>query len=651
MVHAKSKKSVGLGNTLMNDRFGKGKGSDRKKTTGVVRVNHDTGEEYITNDRQEASWVKMRSVTEQGALDEFLATAELAGTDFTAEKMNSVKIIHTDQRNPYLLSAAEEGAVLGKQRENKAKLTVPRRPHWDSNTTPEELDRLERESFLNWRRGLAEVQETQDLLMTPFERNLEVWRQLWRVIERSDVVVQIVDARNPLLFRSEDLEIYVKDVDPKKENLLLINKADMMTYRQRKTWASYLKGAGIPYKFFSAHLAKEQIEAEELAAEGGDGSTASPGRRPSAEIAEEAGSSSEEESSDEESEEGDDDEDVDTQILTCEELEKILLRYMPKDAGPDRKLQVGLVGYPNVGKSSTINALIGATKVSVSATPGKTKHFQTIHLSDKVILCDCPGLVFPNFANTKAELVCNGVLPIDQLREYTGPTSLVARRIPQPFLEAIYGIKIRTRPLEEGGTGIPTADELLYAYARHRGFMTAGVGQPDQSRAARYVLKDYVNGKLLYCEPPPGDIDGKDFNSELYDVSHLPENRQEAFAARMESLALEAAADDDVSLPDFVALPQGPKSTKLDKAFFKAPARNAGHLSRPFNHKYSEQGQQTIGTGKPLSQRKMRMLIAAEQGVDPKDVVMGTGKKHFKGGKKPRGKLRTGNNNKQEDDD
>jgi len=49
----------------------------------------------------------MRSVTEQGALDEFLSTAELAGTDFTAEKLNNVKIIHKDQINPYLLSAAE----------------------------------------------------------------------------------------------------------------------------------------------------------------------------------------------------------------------------------------------------------------------------------------------------------------------------------------------------------------------------------------------------------------------------------------------------------------------------------------------------------------------------------------------------------------
>jgi len=48
--------------------------------------------------------------------------------------------------------------------------------------------------------------------ITPFEKNLEVWRQLWRVIERSQVIVQIIDARDPLLFRSKDLETYVKQV-------------------------------------------------------------------------------------------------------------------------------------------------------------------------------------------------------------------------------------------------------------------------------------------------------------------------------------------------------------------------------------------------------------------------------------------------------
>ncbi|KAI0875527.1 hypothetical protein GGS24DRAFT_288666 [Hypoxylon argillaceum] len=636
MVLAKSKGSVGLGNTLMNDRFGKGKGADRKKGSGVTRINHATGEEYITNDKKEAAWVKMRSVTEQGALDEFLATAELAGTDFTAEKMNNVKIIHTDQRNPYLLTATEERNVVGKQNEHRGRLTVPRRPKWDASTTPEELDQRERESFLLWRRGLAELQEYNDLLMTPFERNLEVWRQLWRVIERSDLIVQIVDARNPLMFRSEDLENYVKDVDPAKKNLLLVNKADMMTTTQRRAWSKYFKEKRVSYRFFSASLAKQLNEARELEPEEplhGESSNPKTIRKPQVEDRED---SSEEDASEEETEEEENlITDDDTRILTVEELEDIFLQQAYDLDDPEKRVQIGLVGYPNVGKSSTINALIGSKKVSVSATPGKTKHFQTINLSEKVILCDCPGLVFPNFATTKADLVCNGVLPIDQLREFTGPAGLITHRIPQPFLEAIYGIHIKTRPFEEGGTGTPTASELLAAYAKARGFKTQGVGLPDESRAARTVLKDYVSGKLLYVEPPPGWGDGGDFNRELYDAAHLPEKRRAALLAAME--ALNVGDGESVMDSEFSTLPTGAKSKSLDKAFFARGAGNGGHLSMPFSHKYTEQGK-AQAEAKDLSGRKARTMIALETGLDPSEVRLGSSKKHFKGKAKGKGK-------------
>lgn len=47
----------------------------------------------------------------------------------------------------------------------------------------------------------------------------------------------------------------------------------------------------------------------------------------------------------------------------------------------EQRLVVGLTGYPNVGKSSTINALFGSKKTAVAATPGKTKHFQARHVS------------------------------------------------------------------------------------------------------------------------------------------------------------------------------------------------------------------------------------------------------------------------------
>ncbi|KKY25630.1 putative ribosome biogenesis gtpase lsg1 [Phaeomoniella chlamydospora] len=638
----------------MNDRFGKGKGVDRKKASsapGSIIRRGPGGEEYVTNAAKEASWVKMRSVTEQGALDEFLTTAELAGTDFTAEKMNAVKIIRTDQHNPYLLSAAEERSMARKQQRNKARLTVPRRPKWDENTTPYQLDNMERESLLEWRRGLAEMQEIDDLLMTPFERNLEVWRQLWRVIERSDLVVQIVDARNPLMFRSEDLENYVKEVDSKKRNLLLVNKADMMTETQRSAWADYFQKQGINYKFFSAHLAKEANEAQDDLSDSEDDEPPAED-----EIAQKAKKIDLQDQRDED-EEWDSEEELDSdvgqshssgqderiRILTVDELEELFLDNTPTQrttGGTERarKTTIGLVGYPNVGKSSTINALIGAKKVSVSSTPGKTKHFQTIHLSDQVILCDCPGLVFPNFAFTKAELVCNGVLPIDQMREHMGPVGLVTQRIPQPFLEAVYGIKIRTRALEEGGTGVPTASELLYAYAKARGFATTGQGNPDESRASRYILKDYVNGKLLYCHPPPSDpeIDGQEFNKDLYDFAHLPARRQAFILSHTDEASLindtsstPGGIDDNQSLMSLPALgvPQGQKTKRLDKNFFGPGSGTAGHLKMPFNYQYTESGQ------KQLSGRKAKAMVALERGVDPSELKMG-GKKHFKGNKK-----------------
>lgn len=67
--------------------------------------------------------------------------------------------------------------------------------------TADEVDRQEKDAFLVWRREIALLEQSnENKKVTPFEKNLEVWRQLWRVLERSDLICQIVDARNPLLY-------------------------------------------------------------------------------------------------------------------------------------------------------------------------------------------------------------------------------------------------------------------------------------------------------------------------------------------------------------------------------------------------------------------------------------------------------------------
>ncbi|ODV97313.1 hypothetical protein PACTADRAFT_55755 [Pachysolen tannophilus NRRL Y-2460] len=519
-IQRKNKNTIGLGRSIANVR---------SKENRIEYL--PDGEMRFTTDKHEADWVKLRSVTQETALDEFLNTAELADTDFAAEKRATVKIIKVDpNKNPYLLSGEEQEKKHKLQEEHEFELKVPRRPIWDSNTTKFQLEKAEKEAFLDWRRQLALLQENEDLLLTPFERNIEVWKQLWRVVERSDLVVQIVDARNPLLFRSKDLEKYVKELDERKNNLLLVNKADLLTAKQRLAWANYFIENKIKYTFFSAAEANELLAKEELESQSLNGNLNEINNSTNTKI--EIGN---EIFNKEKSE-------IDSKIkiLKIEELEELFLKEAPEPltiplrADEPAKLQIGLVGYPNVGKSSTINALVGAKKVSVSSTPGKTKHFQTIQLSPKVILCDCPGLVFPNFAYTNSELVCCGVLPIDQLRESTGPCQLVAQRIPKYFLEAVYGIAIPTKAIEEGGSGIPTAQELLTAYARARGYMTQGFGSADESRAARYILKDYVNGKLLFTHCPPNNDNSlvtleqeREFNMENFSLEKLPEQRIE----------------------------------------------------------------------------------------------------------------------------
>jgi ribosome biogenesis GTPase A len=182
----------------------------------------------------------------------------------------------------------------------------------------------------------------------------------------------------------------------------------------------------------------------------------------------------------------------------------------------DRPLMVGFVGYPNVGKSSTINALMGATasnhgakRVAVSGTPGKTKHFQTLDLNDEITLVDCPGLVFPSFVATREELVVSGVLPIDQMRDYLAPVRLLCQRVPRSTMEAHYGLRLRVDPADpRGAARQPTSHELLDAYSAMRGFMGQTHAGYDHARSARILLKDYCEGRVIYCHPPPGGWSG-----------------------------------------------------------------------------------------------------------------------------------------------
>ncbi|KZV93783.1 putative LSG1-large-subunit GTPase [Exidia glandulosa HHB12029] len=698
MPPPKDKNKVGLGRAIINKRI---KDAHRPRDSQLYTTDSGQG---------------LQSVTQERDLDEFLNTAQLAGTDFTAEKENITIIqapgVRSAVYNPFLLSADDEKAALRRQEQHKSALRVPRRPPWTKSMTAPQLDRQERDAFLGWRRSLAQVQEREDLVFTPFERNIEVWRQLWRVIERSHLVVQIVDARNPLRFRCEDLEAYVKDIEGsegekgtgpgKRNSLLLINKSDLLNVQQRKQWADYFDSQNIKYAFYSAANANAVREARQLAAQRQQEQQEERAKEPQDDVAGvedgvkdvsaglnalkvagpatpkaaeddevasedgESGEDDEDESSEAEDEdeddsgsetghyysvdEGEEEEAVDPRIrvLSVLELEALFLKVAPplevfadsKGVNPPKTV-VGLVGYPNVGKSSTINSLVGEKKVSVSSTPGKTKHFQTIHLSDGMVLCDCPGLVFPQFATTKADLVCDGVLPIDQLREHTGPATLVTRRVPRDILEATYGLTLRVHAPEENVSDDVTAEDLLVAYAIARGFARAGQGNPDESRAARYVLKDYVNAKLLYCHPPPG-VDPDEFNTKSRNATLA--RLQASSRKRAPVTRVGKGADTFIPTDPTTAHQQPPQSRKaraIDHDFFNS---TPGLSARPFVQSGSIRSGQEFSRsrlyphqnsvaddGTPVNARSARVASVLQQaGGHPAERT----KKHNKGNKR-----------------
>lgn len=225
-------------------------------------------------------------------------------------------------------------------------------------------------------------------------------------------------------------------------------------------------------------------------------------------------------------------------LLTRKELLMTLHSFAKKTTtSTNETTTLGMVGFPNVGKSSFINVLLGITRnsftskrVAVAAQPGKTKHFQTMILPspyNHIIVCDCPGLVFPSFASSKGDLILNGVYPIAHIRgrdEWINVVDILCKKVPTFIFEYMYGISFpiklkydKNGKMKDSNNNIhpmfrrATADETLTTYCTARKLTTAVSGIPDYQPASRAVLSDYTTGKLLYCHPPP------DYTENQYD--------------------------------------------------------------------------------------------------------------------------------------
>lgn len=388
-------------------------------------------------------------------------------------------------------NVVEELSIEGFDLTGFAKRLMPRRPAWSFEVSSGRLHFRESEAFKRW---LTEVQE---LIMErggyppAFEQNLQVWRQLWRVLERCDVAVLVVDVRHPLLHLPPALVHHVRRT-LRKPLVMVLNKLDAVAPKDALGWAEQLRRA-IPGVAGIVGHSKDSLKESDF--EG-----LPLGKAALIEACHAAHAA--------------------WRLAAHEEgQEEVPARQPAETPEEEGRLMLGFVGHPNVGKSSLINSLMGEKVVSVKATPGHTKTLQTIALDERTCFCDSPGLVFPRLNVPRESQIVGMLIPVAQVREPFSALRWVMEHSIQPLPDALglKGVSLQQvldwhsngvdvlrldGTLDEGEGPVPWSPMLLCAqYASQRGLVKAG--RPDCIAAGTEILQRVLDGRVPYRVKPP----------------------------------------------------------------------------------------------------------------------------------------------------
>ncbi|CAG8470129.1 6259_t:CDS:2 [Paraglomus brasilianum] len=274
-----------------------------------------------------------------------------------------------------------------------------------------------------------------------------------KVIKNADVILEVLDARDPLGCRSTELERMVIDSGVNKRLILILNKVDLVPKEIVSKWLTYLRNEYPAIAFKSS----TQSQRTHL------GHSSTP-----ISLASESSLHT-------------------SECFGASTLLKLLKNYS-RNLNIKTSITVGVIGYPNVGKSSLINSLKRAKVCAVGATPGSTKTSQEVQLDSKVKLLDCPGILW---GENDAEMSLRNCIKAELLEDPVAPVELIVSRCPQQLLVKRYNIP----PFRD-------ANDFLIQVARQRGRLKRG-GIPDIVSAARSVLQDWNTGQISFYTTPP----------------------------------------------------------------------------------------------------------------------------------------------------
>ena len=160
-----------------------------------------------------------------------------------------------------------------------------------------------------------------------------------------------------------------------------------------------------------------------------------------------------------------------------------------------KNISVGFIGYPNVGKSSIINSLKQKKVCKAAPIPGETKVWQYVHLTKRIYLIDCPGVVYNYEGKDDMKVVLKGVVRAEKLLDPEVYIQPILDQVSKHVLKRIYKL---------------TADwaddiEFITLVAHKKGKLLKG-GEPDIKSTAKIILFEWQRGEIPYYNLPPDYI-------------------------------------------------------------------------------------------------------------------------------------------------